>query len=779
MIPILYSSDTNNFENAGLGFLADCISCEVTEERNGAFECVITYPVAGNLFEQVKEGGIVKCKPNETSNLQLFKIYQIDKPINGIITIYCEHISYALNGIPCVGIVAQSMSANAIMSQVLNQTPIQNNFEFWCNISTQGKINRPEPCSIRSVLGGSDGSILDVFGGEYEFDNFTIKLHKNRGNDNGVTIEYGKNLTDIKQETNIAECYTHIFPYAKQEDKITMLDGYIIELENAEFFGHTRVLPIDLSDQFNNNGEETTEITQEMLQKAAENYIKSHDLGKPKISITVSFAPLWQSAEFAEFAGLERVSLCDTVKVKFARLGIECKSKVIKTVYDCLGEKYISVDLGDAKSDFASTIIKSENKTDSKLKDLTEVIQTGLSDGAKALEDAIANATNLITGNSGGYVVFRPAEKPQEILIMDTPDVNTAVRVWRWNLSGLGYSSTGVNGPFGLAMTMDGHIVADYIAVGTLDGTLLRADSVQANAISQGFKTEINDKITGVKTTVTQEFQVADEQLKSSISKTIEDTQAEIAESTSTLIQQTYSTITFEVDKKYSTKTETEEMKSTIEQKYDAINLSVTGRLDGLDGEIDSAVSRINMAVIKDENGKMIGTLDIGANQISIKSDNFELTKSGDIIAKNAVLYGTIYSKPDGTDEYGRYAKLDLGGLVFYNDNKPIATYHCYGDGSYRTGISCEPDGTGITFDKNDGNNVYTPVVDIDFENNLTTFDTDIDMNGHMLKNLGGGLTGTLQMIQPISIRSDGTIDSYSNVELEFKNGILVNGSWS
>ena len=776
MIPILYNKSANDFNNAGLGFLSDCISCEVIEERNGAFECEITYPVSGNLFDKIEVGSIIKCKPNETANLQLFKIYQIDKPIDGIITIYCEHISYALNGIPCVGVVAKSLSVSDIMSKALTQSPIKNNFKFWSNINTQNAINRPEPCSIRSLLGGSEGSILDNFGGEYEFDNFTIKLHKNRGSNNGVTIEYGKNLTDIKQETNIAECYTHIFPYAKQEEKIITLDGYVLALEGAENFGHTNVCTIDLNGEFENNSE--IEITQDMLKTVAESYIKSHDLGKPKISIDVKFIQLWQTEDYKDVAPLERVSLCDTVTVKFAKLGINATAKVIKTVYDCLGERYIEISLGDAKSDFASTIIKAENSTDNKIKNLTEVVQTGLSDGAKALEDAIANATSLITGNSGGYVVFRPAEKPQEILIMDTPDVATAQRVWRWNLAGLGYSSTGVNGEFGLAMTMDGHIVADYIAVGTLDGILLRTDSVQANAISQGFKTEIKDNLNSVKTTVEQEFQVADEQLKSSISKTIEDTKNEVTESTSTLIQQTYDTITLEVDKKYSTKTETEEMKSKIEQKYDAINLSVTGRLDGLDGEIDSATAKLNMAVIKDENGKMIGTLDIGANQVSIKSDNFELTKSGDIIAKNATLYGTIYSKPDGTDAYGRYAKLDLGGLVFYNENKAIATYHCYGEGNYRAGISCEPHGTGITFDKNNGDNVYVSVVDMDFENNLTTFDTDIDLNGHKIKNCCG-LTGTLRMVQPLSVRADGTIENYSNVELQFENGILVGGSWS
>ena len=229
MIPILYEKGSTNFTNNGIGFLVDCISCEVTEERNGVYEAVLTYPVEGSLYEHIEESCLIKIKPNETSNLQIFRIYSHSKPLNGVVTFNAEHISYELNGIPLAGLSLKNASPVMAINKAIQEGAFESGYSAWSDISTLNNISLEAPCSIRAALGGQEGSILDVWGGEYEFDNKVIKLHSHRGTNNGVIIEYGKNLVDIQQEKNITDTYTHIMPYALYTEEITDEHGTVID----------------------------------------------------------------------------------------------------------------------------------------------------------------------------------------------------------------------------------------------------------------------------------------------------------------------------------------------------------------------------------------------------------------------------------------------------------------------------------------------------------------------------------------------------------------------
>lgn len=244
-------------------------------------------------------------------------------------------------------------------------------------------------------------------------------------------------------------------------------------------------------------------------------------------------------------------------------LKLELNTKVISYEFDVLSKRYNKVILGNVKPKYGDT----QRQYAKQQKEETTT----------ALEQAIINATQLITGNSGGYVVLHPSEKPQEIFIMDTPDMNSAQRVWRWNLSGLGYSSTGINGPFALAMTMDGAIVADFITAGTINGALIKASSVEAASLSQEYKQSVTDAINDVEISVTQAFQVADGQLSSTITKEI--TRAESAEaSLSSSILQTEERINSEVSATYLTKdsaASTYATKSSLTQTADSITSEV------------------------------------------------------------------------------------------------------------------------------------------------------------------------------------------------------------
>ncbi len=506
MTPIIYARNETNFNTNGLGLLSDAISCIVTEERNGAFELELKYPISGIHYDSLAEDIVIKAKPNDSADNQLFRVYKSSKPINGIVTYNAEHISYGLNGNPIPGIkITNSLAAGAILAG-LRAAIFPHNFTAWSDVEATRSFENASPLSVRAFLGGSDNSVLEQYGGEFEFDNFTIRLHAARGSDTGIAIEYGKNLTDIKQERNIEEVYTALYPYAVKKEStetettetLITLSEKVLPTDSYGVYGHDRALIKDFSGDFE-QGEEITEAT---LRAKAQAYLTDNAIDVPSVNITVSFLHLWQTVDYAAVAPLEKVRLCDTVTVRFAKLGISAKAKVIKTVYNTLNEKYDSIELGDAKSTFTDTVLSQKAdivSTNTAIVDQTSYV-------VQAYKAAIKTATDLITGQAGGYVVLNPKYNPQEILIMDTDDIETATKVWRWNAAGLGYSSNGYNGPYSTAITMNGAIVADFITTGTLTAIAIEGGTMNAAAITGG--TIEGAEITGGTLNINDKFKV-------------------------------------------------------------------------------------------------------------------------------------------------------------------------------------------------------------------------------------------------------------------------------
>ncbi len=460
MNPVLYESTESTFETNGLGVLSDTISCQVVEERNGIFEITLEYPLTGIHYQEIKQRRIIFVKPNPYEDPQPFRIYRITKPLSGKITVYAQHISYDLSGVPVAPFFSGSVTG--ALSGLKTNAAVTNPFSFWTDKTSTGDFAVTAPTSTRTLLGGSDGSILDVFGGEYKFDRWTVRLYNNRGKNSGVSIRYGKNLMDLQQDENISNVVTGIYPYwLSSEGELTELPEKIVNAPGTYDF--TRISAIDFSGDF----EEAP--TEEQLRDRANDYISSNNVGVPTVSITVEFQPLEQTEEYKDIALLERVNLCDTVNVEYSELGVSATAKCVKTTYDALKDKYISIELGDAKTNIADTIIQQQQEINEK-------------PSVSFLEQAVINATNWITGNKGGYVIFqRNADgQPYEILIMDKPEIEKAVKVWRWNQGGLGYSSNGYDGDYSTAITQDGAIVADFITTGTLQANLIKSGIIQS-----------------------------------------------------------------------------------------------------------------------------------------------------------------------------------------------------------------------------------------------------------------------------------------------------------
>ena len=475
---ILYDHDEEAFTSNGLGALPDAASCTVTEERNGGYEVEMEYPLTGSHFSDIQKRRILYVKPNPYDDQQPFRIYSITKPINGIVTVHAAHLSYDTSGSIVKLFPADAGSASAAMSYLKNFSVPSTPFTFFTNVGKSGTMSVPKPSSIRSLLGGSDGSILDTFGGEYLFDKWNISLLESRGSNRGVTIRYGKNMTDLEQEENDTDFYTGVYPfwYSESEDgglvTLSANDGIVNAPGNYDF---VKIMPLDLSSE--DFSKETTDSegytttiekpTEAELLAAAQKYITNNKIGIPKVSLDVSFVMLAQAEEYKDFARLETVKLCDTVTVEFEKLGVKTTAKCIKTVYNVLTDKYDSIELGEPKSSLAETVSNQGTLIEE-------------ASDKSYMERAIQNATDLImSGKLGGYVTVTK----NEIYIADNKDLDKAVKVWRWNSGGLGYSSSGKDGPFGTAMTSDGKIVADYISTGNLDCSVLNVSNIHGDSI--------------------------------------------------------------------------------------------------------------------------------------------------------------------------------------------------------------------------------------------------------------------------------------------------------
>lgn len=476
MKPILYESSEKQFTTNGIGTLADAISCTVVEERNGSYELEMEYPLGGVHYDEIRNNRIILAMPSDGQKTQPFRIFKITRPIGGVVKIYAVHLSYDLSGIPVAPFTANDCSS--ALNGLKSNSMIANPFEVWTDISGSGKYKQNSPASFRSRLAGTDGSILDSFGkgAELEFDRLTVKVHQNRGRDNGVTIRYGKNLTDLKQQESIENVRTGVIAYWYKEENNTqdVIVGEIQYLENHADYPKENIHVLDCSADFEKKPDK------QQLNTRAKQYIKANNIGVPKVSIDVSFIQLWQTEEYKNIVSLERVSLCDTVHVVFDKLGVNAVAKVIKTEFDVLNERYIKITLGEARSSFGEAIREATKSTIQPLvKSMVNI--------------AVSNATANISGFSGYVTKVTDANGNwSELVISDNADYTQARNVWRWSQGGLGFSSNGYAGPYTTAITADGHI----------NGAMITAGTINANTVNVGNKvltetlTELADRHT-------------------------------------------------------------------------------------------------------------------------------------------------------------------------------------------------------------------------------------------------------------------------------------------
>ena len=438
MIPILFSPTTTDFTTNGIGRLSDAISCKVHEARNGEFELEMQYPMTGKHFESIVHSAIIAAKPSARRSIQAFRIYKISKPLNGRVTISAQHISYQLSFIPVSPFSAASLAnaLNGFKTNAAESCP----FTLSADFTSASSYAVPIPTSIRSYLGGQAGSILDVYGGEWEWNNYSCILHRSRGQDNGYVIQYGKNLIDLKQEESIADTYTGLYPYWESDETMVTLTEKVVHAATAANFPFQRTVVHDFSDKFDNAP------TEAQLRSLANAYMTANGIGVPAVNLSLDFVNLADSEEYRDLLTTGNIDLCDTVTVRFSKLGVDVQSKVIDITWDVLADRYDQIQIGDKRSSLADTI-EDQMETITTLATTEEVGRT------------VDRATGVLNAGRRGHVIInRNAEGwANEILFLDNENLMSARNVLRINMNGIGFSSTGYQGPYYQSWTLDGH----------------------------------------------------------------------------------------------------------------------------------------------------------------------------------------------------------------------------------------------------------------------------------------------------------------------------------
>ena len=346
MIPILYDTNETSFITNGLGRLRDCISCIVTEERNGIYECDFEYPMDGANFDLIRVGRIIGVTHDESEDIEPFDIVSYSRPINGIVTFHCVHISYRQSYMTVVG---SNINSLADAFTLLSTAEPSNPFTYITDKTSTGYMAAADgtPRSVRQMLGGIEGSILDAYGGEYEWDTWSVILHGSRGTVRDFSIRYGVNMTDYKEDFDSQGTYSSCIPYWTDGENTVVGDRQ--DSPSATITGRGECVPLDVSDKFEN------QPTKAQVEAMGLSMLTEHNTALPTQNIHVEFIRL-QDLGYEDLGALMQCKLCDTINVIFPDYNASGRFKIVKTVWNVLKDRYDSMELGDLSTSLSEAL---------------------------------------------------------------------------------------------------------------------------------------------------------------------------------------------------------------------------------------------------------------------------------------------------------------------------------------------------------------------------------------------------------------------------------------
>ena len=427
MIPILYEKDETAFISNGLGRLRDVTEAKVTEERNGVYELDFDYPVDGLHYDDIQAGRYVAVEHDDTGDVQPFEIVSYSEPIDGVVGFHCQHISYKQSRLTVSGTNINSLSG--ALSMLKNSTP-KNPFSYWTDkTNSTGFMASADgvPRSVRSILGGTEGSILDAYGGEYEWDKWLVKLHKSRGEYKDITVRYGVNLTEYSNDVDYSGSYTAVIPFwtGDNGNGAIVVKGNMVDSGAFSFDGRVNCVPLDLTDKFEN------QPTTAQLEAMASSMMLAEQPYLPAQTLKVSFIRLQDTEEYREYASLMSCKLCDTINVVFPRYNMSGRFKIVKVVYDVLLERYEEMELGTLSTSLSEALgIGSDNSP--LTTNTTNIIQHGFGE-----------ITSVTTTDKSQHVTFDKTYDNAPTVVISLAGASYNRRVHVTNVARNGFDAVG------------------------------------------------------------------------------------------------------------------------------------------------------------------------------------------------------------------------------------------------------------------------------------------------------------------------------------------------
>lgn len=434
MIPILLDKSKTLAElvasiTGGIGDITGAYDGVAVEEANGLKEITFKLPISSPRYSQITVGSYIKAKVDDLHVPQIYEVYKITKPMKGIVTVKAQHISYILGKATVMPFETTGITMVTVkmIQNLVGTFPFTFDSDI-VNSASAFKIDKP--MSFRNAIGGWKGSILDVFGGELDWDNLAVHLYAHRGTDRGVTIEYGKNLVDLTQEESNANVYDAVIGYAVKDETT-----YVGDIQKITTTNSPRTLNVDFTSAF--DYDETPTVAK--LNQLALAYAQNNNIGIPKINLRVAFEPLERFSEYEDITLLEQTGLFDTVHVTFPKLGVDATAKVIRTEYDFINEKPISIELGNAKTNLISLIDTEveENAPDIDIEGAVNNAIGQLDSYIQEFSETMANSLGLF------YTRVEKAGGGFQVYLHNRPNLADSQYQWTMNAGGFAVSQDG------------------------------------------------------------------------------------------------------------------------------------------------------------------------------------------------------------------------------------------------------------------------------------------------------------------------------------------------
>ncbi|MGT4665403.1 phage tail spike protein [Enterococcus hirae] len=478
LITIYDKNDANNlaehlYDTQGLGALSDWLTATVSNKLNGAEIFQGTYPISGTNADLIIDGRIIQCYVDENRAKQRLRIYYAKtSAIGNTIEVKAEPIFNDIRKSVLNKYDSGTEKINATQAwqnaKVLVKPAIPSQFSFSSLVDTLANM-KIEKANFLEFFGGKEGSILDRFHGEFLKDNNMLRHEKRLGTDHKIKAIYTKNLTGLDLEIDAQSVLVGVYPFisssSEGEDEITLPEE-VIFTDYADDYPAGYVSFVDFKDK-------ATDVA--TLREIAKEWLKTNiDKQKPQVSGSIELVPLRHQRGYEKFVDLEKVSMGDGVDVYHPQLKVNMSARIVEYTFNVLTNSYDKLVVGNVKTNFLEN---TENNVSHLINDAIDQLKNGgkISD---LINDIVDHQTDLITGNAGGYVLLDPKESPSRILVMDTPNKETARNVLQINQKGIGFSKTGINGTYDTAWTLDGGFNASFITAGVITGITIKGSTL-------------------------------------------------------------------------------------------------------------------------------------------------------------------------------------------------------------------------------------------------------------------------------------------------------------